>query len=100
MEFEVNKVGLGQVFSEYLGYSFRQLLHTHLQSPTEAGAVGPKVAGVPSGLKSHPTLRNQEESRCFYTVSPEEGLYKFLLKSVNIHHITNKNNVHAHPFRI
>jgi hypothetical protein len=38
------------------GFSFQQLLHTHLLSPTEAGAIGPIVAGVSSRLKSHPTL--------------------------------------------
>jgi hypothetical protein len=42
MGFVVEKVALGQVFSEYVGFpcqsSFHQLLHNHLSS--EAGTIG------------------------------------------------------------
>jgi hypothetical protein len=58
--FVVNKVALGQVFSEYFGFpcqiSFHRLLHTHHLS-SGAGTIGQTVADVPSGL-SHPTPRN------------------------------------------
>jgi hypothetical protein len=50
--FLVDKVELGQVFSEYFGFhcqfSFHQMLHTHLSSG--AGAIGQLVPDVPSGL--------------------------------------------------
>jgi hypothetical protein len=50
--FVVDKVELGQVFSEYFGYtsqfSFRQLLHALLSSAV--GTIGQLVAGVTSGL--------------------------------------------------
>jgi hypothetical protein len=50
--FVVDKVALGQVFSEYFGFpcqfSFYQLLHTYLLSG--AGTIGPLVAGVPDWL--------------------------------------------------
>jgi hypothetical protein len=53
----VDKVGLGQVFSEYFGFpcqfSFHRLLHTH-QLPSGAGRIGQLVAGVPSGLSLTP----------------------------------------------
>jgi hypothetical protein len=51
MGFVVDKVALGQVFSEYFGllcqFSFYWLLHTHL-SPC-AGTGGQLVTDVPSG---------------------------------------------------
>jgi hypothetical protein len=50
--FVVDKVALGQVFSEYFGFpcqsSFHQLLHNHL--PSGAGTIGQILADVPSGL--------------------------------------------------
>jgi hypothetical protein len=52
--FVVDKVALGQVFSEYFGFpcqfSFHRLLHTHRLS-SEAGTIGQILADVPSGLK-------------------------------------------------
>jgi hypothetical protein len=52
----VNKVALGQVYSEYFGFPcqfpFRQILHTHLSSG--AGKLGQLVADVPSGLSLAP----------------------------------------------
>jgi hypothetical protein len=57
VESVVDKVALGQVFSEYFGFpyqlSFHRLLHTpHLTS--EAGTIGQLVADVPSGLSPTP----------------------------------------------
>jgi hypothetical protein len=52
--FVVDKVALGQVFSEYFGvpyqFSFRRLLHIHHHLSFEAGSIGQLVADVPSGL--------------------------------------------------
>jgi hypothetical protein len=60
--FVVDKVALGQVSSEYLGFpcqfSFHRLLHTH-HPPSGAGIIGQLVANVPSGLSLTPP---QEET--------------------------------------
>jgi hypothetical protein len=52
----VDKVALGQVFSEYFGFPcqflFHRLLHTHLSSGD--GTIGQLVADVPSGLSLTP----------------------------------------------
>jgi hypothetical protein len=56
--FVVDKLALGQVFTDYFGFpcqfSFHQLLHTHLSSG--AGTIGQLVADIPRGLTvpSHP----------------------------------------------
>jgi hypothetical protein len=55
--FVLDKVALGQVFSEYFGFpcqfSFHRLLHIyHLSS--RAGTIGQLVADVPSGLSLTP----------------------------------------------
>jgi hypothetical protein len=54
--FVVEKVALGQVFSEYFGFpcqpSFHQLLHNHLSSG--AGTIGQIVADMSSGLSITP----------------------------------------------
>jgi hypothetical protein len=58
MGFVVNKVALGQVFSEYFGFpcqlSFHILIHTHHLS-FGAGTIGQTMAAVPSGLSLTPT---------------------------------------------
>jgi hypothetical protein len=55
--FAVDKVALGQVFSEYFGFScqlsFNRLLHLHHLS-SGAGTIGQLVADVPSGLSLTP----------------------------------------------
>jgi hypothetical protein len=52
----MDKVALGQVFFELLGFpckfSFYQMLHTHLSF--EAGTIGQLVADVPSGISLPP----------------------------------------------
>jgi hypothetical protein len=54
----VDKVALGQVFSENFGFhcqfSFHRELHTH-HLPSGAGTIGQIVAGVPSGRSLTPT---------------------------------------------
>jgi hypothetical protein len=57
--FVVNKVALGQVFSEYFGFlgqfSFHRLLHTHHHPSSGAGTIRQLVADVRSGLSLTPT---------------------------------------------
>jgi hypothetical protein len=54
----VNKVALGQVFSEYLffpcQFAFHQLLHNHHRLSSETGTIGQRVTDVPSGLSLTP----------------------------------------------
>jgi hypothetical protein len=56
--FMVDKMELGQVFSEYFGFpcqfSFHRLLHTHHHLSSEAGTVGQTVVAVPNGLSLTP----------------------------------------------
>jgi hypothetical protein len=64
VEFVVDEVTLGQVFSEYFNFpcqfSFHRLLHTHLSSG--AGTVGPVEADVPSILSLNPPQNKKEIS--------------------------------------
>jgi hypothetical protein len=68
--FVVDKVALGQVFSEYFcfacQFSFHRLLHTHRLS-FGAGTVGQIVADVPSELSLTPP---QEIRKKKFTLSP------------------------------
>jgi hypothetical protein len=52
--FVVDKVALGQDFSEYFGFSrqfsFHRLFHIHHHLSSGAGTVGQLVADIPSGL--------------------------------------------------
>jgi hypothetical protein len=54
--FVVDKVALGQVLFEYVGFScqflFHQILHIHLSSG--AGTIDQIVAGVPTGFSLTP----------------------------------------------
>jgi hypothetical protein len=56
--FVVDKVALGQVFSEYFDFScqfsFHSLLHTHHHLSSRAGTTGQLVADVQSGLSLNP----------------------------------------------
>jgi hypothetical protein len=69
--FLVDKVALGQVFSEYFDFpcqfSFHRLLHTHHLS-SGAGTIGQTMAGVSSGLSLTPP---QETWRDSNRVPPE-----------------------------
>jgi hypothetical protein len=64
----MDKVALGQVFSEYFvfpcQFSFHRLLHTHRLS-SGAGTIGQLVADVPSGL-SLTTLRIIKTLYCIH----------------------------------
>jgi hypothetical protein len=65
-EFVVDKVALGQVSSEYFGFtcqfSFQRLLHTHELS-SGAGTMGQLVADVPSVLSLTPLPRNKNKKK-------------------------------------
>jgi hypothetical protein len=69
--FVVDKVALGQVFSEYFGFpcqfSFHRLLHIHHHhlSPG-AGTVGQIVADVPSGLNLTPPQEKKTEVQVIF----------------------------------
>jgi hypothetical protein len=58
MGFVVDKVAMGQVFSEYFGFpcqiSFLRLFHTHHLLSSGAGKIGQTVADVPNGLSLTP----------------------------------------------
>jgi hypothetical protein len=57
--FVVDKVALGQVFSEYFGFpyqfAFHRLLHVHHHLSSEAGTMGQLLADVPSEFSLTPT---------------------------------------------
>jgi hypothetical protein len=58
VRFMVDKMALGQVFSEYFGFlfqsAFHQLLHNHHHLSSGAGTIGQTVAAVPRGLSLTP----------------------------------------------
>jgi hypothetical protein len=64
MGFMVDKVALGQVFSEYFSFPyeflFHRLLHNRHHLSSEAGTTGQIVAAVPSVLSLTPPLRNKK----------------------------------------
>jgi hypothetical protein len=66
MGFVVDKVALGQVFSEYFGFplqfSFHRLLHIHHLS-SGAGTIGQLVADVPSGLSVTPPQETKKKAK-------------------------------------
>jgi hypothetical protein len=75
VEFVVDKVALGQVFSEYFGFpcqfTFHRLLHTHHLS-AGAGTTGQVVADVPSRLSLTPP---QESKKNYPPAITTEGYY-------------------------
>jgi hypothetical protein len=71
--FVVDKVALGQVFSEYFGFpcqfSFHRLIHTHRLS-SGAGTIGQAVVDVPSELSFTPPHETKNKNNLQRT---EEG---------------------------
>jgi hypothetical protein len=63
----VDKVALGQVFSEYFGFlcqfSFHRLLHIHHHLSSGAGTIGQFVADVPIGLSLAPLQEKKKEKK-------------------------------------
>jgi hypothetical protein len=66
MGFVVDKVALGQDFSEYFGfpcqYYLHGLLHTHHHLSSGAGTIGQLVADVPSGLNLTPPQETKRKN--------------------------------------
>jgi hypothetical protein len=67
----VDKVALGQVFSEYFGFicqfSFHRLLHTHHHLSSGACTISQIVSDVPSGLSLIETKqKSEQELRTLY----------------------------------
>jgi hypothetical protein len=50
----VDKVAMGQVFSEYFGFLSQSSFHNHHHLSSGAGTIGQTVAAVPSGLSLTP----------------------------------------------
>jgi hypothetical protein len=70
MGFVLNKVALGQVFSEYFRFpsqfSFHQLLQIHHHLPSGAGTIGQTVADVQSGLSVTPPQETNKQELCTF----------------------------------
>jgi hypothetical protein len=66
VEFVVDKVAVGQVFSEYFGFpcqlTFHRLLHIH-HLKSGAGTIGQLVADVPSGLSLTPPQETKTKKK-------------------------------------
>jgi hypothetical protein len=75
----VDKVALGQVFSEYFGFpyqfSFHRLLHTHHLS-SGVGTIGQLVADVPSGLSLTPPQENKNKKVTSFTLGQYTTIFK------------------------
>jgi hypothetical protein len=63
--FVIDKVALGQFFSEYFGFpcqfSFHRLFYNHLRLSSGAGTAGQIVADVPSGLSLTPPQETKKK---------------------------------------
>jgi hypothetical protein len=77
--FVVDKVALGNIFSDYFGFpcqfSFHRLFHIHLSSG--AGTIDQIVADVPSGhkkLKRNWVRQSQQSERNMITKAGQEEL--------------------------
>jgi hypothetical protein len=74
----VDKVALGQVFSEFFGFpcqlSFHRLLHIHHHLSSGDGTIGQLVADVPSGLSLTPpqeTTKKKAKPTLFRKAIPQ-----------------------------
>jgi hypothetical protein len=80
--FVVDKVALGQGFSEYFGFPcqflFHRLLHTHHHHhlPSGSGTRGQVLVRSTKWTQFHPTARNQEKELMvtFYGILNTDGL--------------------------
>jgi hypothetical protein len=104
--FMVEKVALGEVFSEYFGFpsqfSFHQLLHTHLSS--EAGTIGELVADVPSAFSLTPPQVTKRNLLCismlFKTILIHDHVYSAIqILQRNSRTWTWSNNGHTRAAR-
>jgi hypothetical protein len=64
--FVVDKVALGQIFSEYFGFpcqfAFHLLLHIHHHLSSGAGTISQTVAAVPSELSLTPPKETRKKN--------------------------------------
>jgi hypothetical protein len=84
--FVVDKMALGQVFSEYFGFSsFHQLLHIHHHLSSGAGTIGQLVTDVPSGLSLTPLQEKKTKGpfRC-KGITTEEETHRARLVCVSV----------------
>jgi hypothetical protein len=69
MGFVMDKVALGQVFSEYFGFprqfSFHRLHHIHHHLSSGADIIGQLMADVPSRLSLTPLQETKKNMNCF-----------------------------------
>jgi hypothetical protein len=76
----MDKVALGQVFSEYFRFpcqvSFHRLLHIHLSSG--ADTTGKLVADVPSGLSLTPSQETEKLTR-LYIIAIQNNLWDCIM---------------------
>jgi hypothetical protein len=82
--FVVDKVALGQVFSEYFGFhcrfSFHWLLHTH-QLSSGAGTIGQILGDVPSGLSPTPPQETKKRKELEWNQIRSFTLFKYNFNS-------------------
>jgi hypothetical protein len=80
----VDKVALGQVFSDYFGFpcqfSFHRLFHIHRHLSSGAGTIGELVAHVPSGFSLTPPHETKEKTTgcVFKRIRKDEIMSVFL----------------------
>jgi hypothetical protein len=83
--FVVDKLALGQVFSEYFGfscqYSFRRGLHIHHHLSLGAGTIGQLVADVTSGVSLTPPKKTKKTK-----IEKMETLYTIFFNSTSGRH--------------
>jgi hypothetical protein len=93
--FVVDKVTLGQVFSEYFGFpcqfSFHLVLHIHHHLSSGAGTIGQLVADVASGLSLTPPQETKKK-KPKNPICSELGMFK-LEKGIQ------EQNEKCHPNR-
>jgi hypothetical protein len=88
MGFVVDKVALGQVFSEYFGFpcqsSFHQLLHNHRRS-SGAGTIGQQWPTYQVDLGSHhpEKLKKQNQKKISYVLWKEREVWEIMLQVEN-----------------
>jgi hypothetical protein len=86
MGFVVDKVALGQVFSEYFGFpcqfSFHRLLHIHHLS-SGARTIGQLVADIPSGLSLTPPQDTNKKTTVVQELRPYGGVITALTSATS-----------------
>jgi hypothetical protein len=70
VEFVVDKLVLAQIFSRYIGFPLPILIPLIARLSSEAGTLGPVLAGVSCGLRPTPTneLKGKELRRSYFII--------------------------------